>query len=176
MTTPDIAEYAETAARHAAIALLWQATDASEDGGNGFPIGDDDNGTVTGDGTEYIDAVIPLVTEAVTAFVTANYELLTSAGVTAEQAGHDLILTANHHGAGFWDRGLGAAGDALTEATRGYSFDAEFALWGDAADGDEHCADELAYLVVENEVLLDDLNWSSDPAADSSGSEKNEDA
>lgn len=31
------------------------------------------------------------------------------------QFGHDLALTRNHHGAGFWDRGLGDAGDVLTE-------------------------------------------------------------
>lgn len=31
--------------------------------------------------------------------------------------GHDLALTQNHHGAGFWDRGYPRAlGDALTEA------------------------------------------------------------
>lgn len=34
----------------------------------------------------------------------------------AEQAGHDFWLTRNHHGAGFWDRGLGKRGDQLTEA------------------------------------------------------------
>ena len=30
------------------------------------------------------------------------------------QIGHDLWLTRNGHGAGFWDRGLGAQGDSLT--------------------------------------------------------------
>ena len=30
------------------------------------------------------------------------------------QFGHDLALTRNGHGAGFWDRGLGEAGDTLT--------------------------------------------------------------
>lgn len=28
--------------------------------------------------------------------------------------GHDIALTRNGHGAGFWDRGLGEAGDKLT--------------------------------------------------------------
>lgn len=37
-----------------------------------------------------------------------------------EQAGHDFALTRNGHGAGFWDRGLGAQGDRLTEACRPY--------------------------------------------------------
>lgn len=31
-----------------------------------------------------------------------------------DQAGHDFALTRNGHGAGFWDRGLGIVGDALT--------------------------------------------------------------
>jgi hypothetical protein len=31
------------------------------------------------------------------------------------QAGHDFWLTRNHHGAGFWDRGLGEIGDTLTK-------------------------------------------------------------
>lgn len=32
-----------------------------------------------------------------------------------EQIGHDLWLTRNGHGAGFWDRGLGELGDKLTK-------------------------------------------------------------
>ena len=35
-------------------------------------------------------------------------------GITPEQIGHDLWLTRNGHGSGFWDRGLGAQGDSLT--------------------------------------------------------------
>jgi len=31
-------------------------------------------------------------------------------------AGHDLWLTRNRHGVGFWDRGLGAVGKRLTDA------------------------------------------------------------
>lgn len=36
------------------------------------------------------------------------------------QVGHDFWLTRNHHGAGFWDRGLGAAGERLTKAASVY--------------------------------------------------------
>lgn len=36
----------------------------------------------------------------------------------AELAGHDLWLTRNGHGAGFWDRGTGEAGELLTAAAR----------------------------------------------------------
>jgi hypothetical protein len=41
-------------------------------------------------------------------------------GYGDEQAGHDFYLTRNHHGAGFWDRGLGEVGDRLTEACKPY--------------------------------------------------------
>lgn len=36
-----------------------------------------------------------------------------------ERAGHDLWLTSNGHGAGYWDRGLGLIGDELTQAAQG---------------------------------------------------------
>jgi hypothetical protein len=52
-------------------------------------------------------------------FVQANAELLE--GLSPEQVGHDFWLTRNRHGAGFWDRGLGARGKALTEAAQVYS-------------------------------------------------------
>lgn len=188
-----IMDYTEGAIRGAAVALLWQATDASEDG-NGFPISDDDDGNLRGE-TQFVDRVVaevPYLTEAVTAFVAENHAVLTLARVTAAQCGHDFILTANRHGAGFWDRGLDmpvgddealaawrtgrnaknpafyaawlaehrpapaqypqSAGDYLTQAAHGYSFDAEFAL---DEDGD------VAWLMVENVVLVDELGWAS---------------
>ncbi len=48
---------------------------------------------------------------------TANHGLLDeyiAKGGTAEQFGHDLWLTRNRHGVGFWDRGLGGLGEQLT--------------------------------------------------------------
>lgn len=38
----------------------------------------------------------------------------------AGQAGHDFWLTRNHHGTGFWDRGLGDRGDRLTSNAHPY--------------------------------------------------------
>lgn len=35
-------------------------------------------------------------------------------------AGHDLWLTRNGHGAGFWDRDLGAIGERLSKAAKAY--------------------------------------------------------
>lgn len=42
-------------------------------------------------------------------------------GLSDEMIGHDFVLTAQHHGAGFWDRGLGAQGDRLTHWAHTYS-------------------------------------------------------
>ena len=36
------------------------------------------------------------------------------------QIGHDFWLTRNHHGTGFWDRGLGDVGDRLTDFAHAY--------------------------------------------------------
>lgn len=38
----------------------------------------------------------------------------------APQAGNDFWLTRNGHGAGFWDRGLGDAGDQLSSLAEGF--------------------------------------------------------
>jgi hypothetical protein len=54
-----------------------------------------------------------------------NAELLTEAegaGQDEEQNGHDLHLTAQGHGVGFWDRGLGELGERLTEAARKFGY------------------------------------------------------
>jgi hypothetical protein len=51
-------------------------------------------------------------------FVEGCGELL--AGLSDEQVGHDFWLTRNGHGAGFWDRGLGEAGERLSAMARPY--------------------------------------------------------
>jgi hypothetical protein len=53
------------------------------------------------------------------AFQARAGELL--ANIDPGQAGHDFWLTRNHHGAGFWDRGLGELGDQLTEISQDFS-------------------------------------------------------
>jgi hypothetical protein len=40
--------------------------------------------------------------------------------MTPAQVGHDFYLTRNHHGAGFWDRGLGEMGETLTNLSHPY--------------------------------------------------------
>jgi hypothetical protein len=158
----DRSAYIDEAVTQAAITLQWQATDATPTG-NGYPIGEGGD-----EWTNDIVEKVPYLTEALTAFIEdeENWRLLQMAGSDASQTGHDFILTANGHGAGFWDRGYDSdarpdqpgrsVGRALSDACNGYSIDAEFALWGDYAT-DDHCSDEVAYLMVENEIILNDL-------------------
>lgn len=65
-----------------------------------------------------------------TDFVTANAELIEQSGLDMGQVGHDFWLTREGHGAGFWDRGLGDVGEALTRAAKVYG-GFELELWLD---------------------------------------------
>ncbi len=49
-----------------------------------------------------------------------HYADLEASGLSSEQAGHDFWLTRNGHGAGFWDRGLGALGERLSKESKPY--------------------------------------------------------
>lgn len=47
-------------------------------------------------------------------------DAISGEGYTSSMAGHDFWLTRNGHGAGFWDKGLHQAGDALADASKAY--------------------------------------------------------
>lgn len=51
-------------------------------------------------------------------FINSNLKDLQRSTLDYEQIGHDLWLTRNGHGTGFWDRDLGAVGERLTAACR----------------------------------------------------------
>lgn len=53
-------------------------------------------------------------------FAAENAEIIARLNLTSDDVGHDLWLTQNRHGAGFWDRGLGADGDVLTQRAHPY--------------------------------------------------------
>lgn len=110
--------------RHYLIAALWSSTNA-----DGVPL----------DSLYDVEDIAPdFVRQAVedcADFVQANAQALAAmyefyrrngnaahpdAGSAEACAGHDFWLTRNGHGAGFWDRGAGAVGDALAEAARVY--------------------------------------------------------
>jgi hypothetical protein len=91
---------------------LWSSTNFTSE---------DDDGTPFDDGygpDDIAPETVAAFYEDCEAFATANADDL--ATMSPEQAGHDFWLTQNRHGAGFWDRGLGAVGDRLTAAAHAY--------------------------------------------------------
>lgn len=94
---------------------LWSSNDESDESG-GEPLDANYNSADIADETR-----AAMVADC-TRFAQENAATLLS--VTGHgkydfaQAGHDLWLTRNGHGAGFWDRGLGEAGETLSEAAR----------------------------------------------------------
>lgn len=62
--------------------------------------------------------VLDAIRAEVTDFVTANAADL--ADMSPDDIGHNFLLSRNHHGTGFWDRGLGDLGDRLHKASDPY--------------------------------------------------------
>lgn len=56
----------------------------------------------------------------VTDFIAANADDIAALNLSAEQVGHDFLLSRCCHGAGFFDRGWGEAGDRLQDAAEVY--------------------------------------------------------
>lgn len=83
--------------------LVWQSTDD-----DGEPIGS----------AEWSQAALDESQTDVADFVESNWGDVK--GLDPGQVGNDFCLTRNRHGAGFWDRGLGALGDRLTAASHPY--------------------------------------------------------
>jgi hypothetical protein len=69
-----------------------------------------------GMGIDFTDAIDFLAAN----FDTLEYLTELPRADTWRQHGHDFAFTRNHHGVGFWDRGYGHMGDALTNAARAY--------------------------------------------------------
>jgi len=84
---------------------LWSSTDEEHDGMEGFPIDPVTQAKMRVDCEDFIDSV----PEGIWKVVFEEYDY------SYTQAGHDFWLTRNHHGAGYWDRGLGKFGEKLTE-------------------------------------------------------------
>jgi hypothetical protein len=88
---------------------LWSSTDD-----DGEPL------DTAYDASDIDPGVIMALAMDLTGFIGANREDIEAAEMDSEQVGHDFWLTRNGHGAGFWDRGLGAVGERLTAAAKVY--------------------------------------------------------
>jgi hypothetical protein len=131
-------DYAQVFAQHYAIAMLWANahTLRRDDDGDVIRTPDYPDGEVISFGdadiqpadwqdssdtwaiSAFDSAAQASIWEDCTAFVRDNWADLGT--LDPAQCGHDFALTRNHHGAGFWDRGLGDAGRRLTDASHAY--------------------------------------------------------
>jgi len=105
MTNPKDDFNTDEMTKHYVIAALWSSTD---DEGN--PL--DDKYT----SEDITPETLLEMKEECFEFVQYNLELILESEQGEAQTGHDFWLTRNHHGAGFWDRGLGEVGKKLTVA------------------------------------------------------------
>jgi hypothetical protein len=107
-----MSQYVEQFVAHYIECALWSSNDESDERG-GKPL-DENYGP---------DDLAP---EARAGMERECASFIAASGVegsdnwNAEQAGHDFWLTRNGHGAGFWDRGHGAEGDALSKVAKSY--------------------------------------------------------
>lgn len=90
-------------------AALWSSTDENE-----LPL-DDRFGI-----EDFSEEALKQATEDAIDFLKANEKDLEAAGSSWGYHGHDFWLSRNGHGAGFFDRDYGAAGDRLQEAAKVY--------------------------------------------------------
>lgn len=68
-----------------------------------------------------------------------------------DQVGHDWWLDTQGHGAGFWDRGLGSAGDKLSESAQGHNDIVHMYL----DDDSEHLLIDTYNVMTFNDKLSD---------------------
>jgi hypothetical protein len=89
---------------------LWSSYDYSDESG-GKPM-DNDYGV-----KDIAPESLERLTSIAEKFRSENSESLEASGLSEEQWGHDLWLTQNRHGSGFWGRGLPEIlGSRLTDA------------------------------------------------------------
>jgi hypothetical protein len=94
-------------------AALWASTDNSdESGGESL----DENYDIE----SFTKEAIAKAKRDCSSFYLSNKKLLDATGASDEQNGHDFWLTRERHGTGFWDRGYGSVGDALTKDAHVY--------------------------------------------------------
>jgi hypothetical protein len=82
---------------------------------------------LTADAHAFYDANVDLLTDTISVHSTADDSLEFAAGL-----GEDFALTRNRHGTGYWDRGLGEHGLALTDLAHTYG---DSAVYVDADGG-----------------------------------------
>lgn len=104
-------DYANEAVEAAMQTLLWSSTD---DNGEPFDSNYETEEISEEDRDRVRDMILAMIQDPSTWYILEKYD------IDPEHFGHDFILTANGHGAGFWDRGYGQDGDYLTDMAKPY--------------------------------------------------------
>lgn len=86
-------------------AALWSSTDEDGEPLDNYELSPETEASMADDVEDFLEAAEEI----------SGFEDLDPA-----QVGHDFWLTRNRHGAGFWDRGLGALGSELTKLAHAY--------------------------------------------------------
>lgn len=96
-------------------AMLWTESDWTEenrDDTSWLVQGEDEMSFIFASRGRIIEDVLKFIQACGPELIYAYFDL---EGSSPERFGHDLWLTRNRHGSGFWDRGHGEIGDKLTE-------------------------------------------------------------
>lgn len=99
----------------ATIAWLAISHDGGDDGLTPDDLPNNITDTLTTTAAEFYDTNLDLITDTLTTHATPD-----TATDLAYNLGSDFALTRNRHGTGFWDRGLGTHGTALTDLAHPY--------------------------------------------------------
>ncbi len=122
-TTDEITEFV----KHYLVAALWSSTYSTDDdpqGNHPKPIDDDYDVDDVAEESVYSarEDCLDFINECTKAGIDLkNTELFPQRSIewsVIAQHGHDLWLTRNGHGAGFWDRGYGEVGDKVSNIAR----------------------------------------------------------
>lgn len=111
---PNVDDVADAIAE----ALIFQGLDWDNQDESGNPTELDREGFTIDDFDEASKARIREIAESFCS--TDMLELISDSGLTDEQIGHDIVFSANGHGTGFWDRGIGEIGEKLHEIAKPY--------------------------------------------------------
>jgi hypothetical protein len=109
--------------KHYLIAAIWSTTDDTGDNLDEFGVADFSAYALESarkDCEDFQNDNKELLALAYEFYNKSGMSSHPDAGSPEACAGHDFWLTRNHHGVGFWDRGMGGVGDLLTNASHHY--------------------------------------------------------
>lgn len=101
----------DTVLRYYVAAALWSSTNPDNEDEEFL----DENYSIE----DIDDKLLTSMKSDIKKFISENYDSIEESGMNDEQLGHDLWLTRNGHGAGFWDRGYEKEiSDKLSDSAR----------------------------------------------------------